>query len=64
MSAYNEEEYNKPLSLKIWAKMLPFLKPYRKEMLFIVALMTVSALIDVLFPVSYTHLELLIPPGM
>jgi ATP-binding cassette subfamily B protein len=51
MSAYNEEEYNKPLSLKIWAKMLPFLKPYRKEMLFIVALMTVSALIDVLFPI-------------
>ncbi len=51
MSMYNEEEYNKPLSLKIWAKMLPFLKPYRMKLATVMILMIISALIDVLFPI-------------
>lgn len=25
MAAYEEQEYNKPFSFRIWAKMLPFL---------------------------------------
>ena len=50
MSSIREEEYNKPLNLRIWAKMLPFFKPYRKEIFAIIALMLLSALIDVCFP--------------
>ena len=30
MAAYEEQEYNKPFSIRTWAKMLPFFRPYRK----------------------------------
>jgi ATP-binding cassette subfamily B protein len=30
MAAYEEQEYNKPFSFKVWGKMLPFFKPYKK----------------------------------
>ena len=32
MASIQEEEYNKSLDLKIWAKMVPFFKPYWKEL--------------------------------
>ena len=37
-------------SVKIWAKLLPFLKPYKKHMIFIVAVMLVNAGVDIAFP--------------
>lgn len=30
MAAYEEQEYTKPFQFKIWAKMLPYFKPYKK----------------------------------
>lgn len=50
MSSIREEEYNKPLDLKIWAKMLPFFKPYRRQLSIVIILMLFSALIDISFP--------------
>ena len=37
-------------SLKIWAKLLPFLKPYSKTMVVIVVLMLVGAACDIAYP--------------
>jgi ATP-binding cassette subfamily B protein len=47
----NEEQvYNKSFDIKIWAKLLPFLKPYRGRMLTVVAMMLLTAVIDVANP--------------
>ena len=40
----------KPFSLKIWAKMLPFLKPYRWRILFIIVMMLFNAAADISYP--------------
>lgn len=45
-----EQEYNKPFSLKIWAKMFPYIKEYKTTLIFILILMVLSALIDIAFP--------------
>ncbi len=37
-------------SLKTWAKLLPFLKPYSRIMLLVVALMLLSAAVDIAYP--------------
>ncbi len=50
MSRKNYDPERKPFSLKIWAKMLPFLKPYRWRILFIVFLMLFSAAVDISYP--------------
>lgn len=48
--AFEEQEYNKPFSLKTWAKMLPFLKPYRHLFIVVLSLNLLAALIDILLP--------------
>ncbi|MDL2234078.1 ABC transporter ATP-binding protein/permease [Ruminococcaceae bacterium OttesenSCG-928-L11] len=50
MMNYEDEVYNKPFSWKVWAKMLPFFKPYKKQMVIVTALMLVCATVDVLLP--------------
>ena len=50
MAFYEETQSKKSLDIKIWAKMLPFFKPYRWLLLSIVLLMLGSAGIDVIFP--------------
>lgn len=52
METHNE---NKPFSLKVWAKLLPFLKPYKSRMLTVIFLMLFSAFIDVLFPLFQAY---------
>ena len=42
-----ETKKDKVSSLKIWGKMLPFLKPYKKKMALLVTVMIVSAAIDI-----------------
>lgn len=37
-------------SLKVWGKLLPFLRPYKKLMLLILAFMLVNALVDIGYP--------------
>lgn len=46
---YRDTE-QKPFSLKIWAKMLPFLKQYRWRILFIVVMMLFNAAADISYP--------------
>lgn len=50
MSRKNYDPERKPFSIKIWAKMLPFLKPYRWRILFIILLMLFSAVVDISYP--------------
>ena len=45
---YDSEQ--KPFSLKIWAKMIPFIKPYGEKVLLIVLLMQVNAAVDISYP--------------
>ena len=47
---YEEQTYNKSFDIKIWAKLLPFLRPYRARMLTIVFMMVLTAAIDVANP--------------
>ncbi len=55
MASIQEEEYNKSLDLKIWAKMIPFFRPYLKEIIGVISLMLLSALIDVCFPLMQRY---------
>lgn len=50
MDYFEEDEYKRPFSISVWKKMLPFLKPYKKKMIFIVIFMLLCAFIDVLYP--------------
>lgn len=47
---YEEQEYTKSFDIKIWAKLLPFLKPYRGRMITVVAMMLLTAVVDVANP--------------
>ncbi|MDR1735408.1 MAG: ABC transporter ATP-binding protein/permease [Oscillospiraceae bacterium] len=55
MSYYEEFDYNKPMSLKVWAKMLPFIKPHGKQLAYCAALMTAVAGIDIAMPLLLGH---------
>lgn len=50
MSFYEDDDYKKSFDIKITAKLLPFIKPYKKGIIFIIALMLAAALVDNLFP--------------
>jgi len=50
MSDYEDIDYNKPMSLNIWKKMFPFIKPEKKNLIFCTVLMFIVAIIDILFP--------------
>ena len=47
---YEEQEYTKSFDIKIWAKLLPFLKPYRGRMITVVVMMLLTAVVDVANP--------------
>lgn len=51
MSGYDEQTYDKPFDLKIWAKLWPFLRKYRWKLALICVMMGATALIDILMPV-------------
>lgn len=55
MAAYEEQEYNKPFSFQIWAKMLPFFKPYKKYFAITIGLNLLLAGIDVLVPLFQSY---------
>lgn len=50
MSNFEDENYNQPFSLSVWKKMNPFLKPYKKHLIFIIIFMLLCATVDVLLP--------------
>lgn len=55
MAAYEEQEYNKPFSFRIWAKMLPFFRPYKKYFVITLGLNILLAAIDVLVPLFQSY---------
>jgi len=50
MADYEDIYYNKPMSLKIWKKMVPFISPEKKNLFLCTALMLSVAAIDIIFP--------------
>jgi ATP-binding cassette subfamily B protein len=50
MPAFEEKEYNKPFSLKVWKGILPFVKPYRKYLFTAMGLMVIAAAMDIFMP--------------
>lgn len=66
MAAYEEQEYTKPFQLKIWAKMLPYFKPYKKYFLITFSLNILLAGVDVLVPLfqSYAIDHFIIPDSL
>lgn len=55
MAAYEEQEYHKPFGLKVWAKMLPFFKPYKKYFAITLGLNILLAGVDVLTPLFQSY---------
>ncbi len=66
MAAYEEQEYTKPFQFKIWAKMLPYFKPYKKYFLITFSLNILLAGVDVLVPLfqSYAIDHFIIPDSL
>lgn len=50
MAIIDEQEYNKPFTLSIWKKVLPYLKPYKNKFIGVGALMLFSAVVDACLP--------------
>ena len=50
MQAFQEEDYTRRLDLGLWRKLLRVAKPYHRHLLGVVALMAVTAMIDVALP--------------
>jgi len=55
MAAYEEQEYNKPFQIKVWAKMLPFFRPYKKYFAVTLGLNILLAGVDVLVPLFQSY---------
>lgn len=55
MATYEEQEYHKPFRLKVWAKMLPFFKPYKKYFAITLGLNIFLAGVDVLTPLFQSY---------
>ena len=64
MAAYEEQEYNKPFSIRTWAKMLPFFKPYKKYFAITLGFNIFLAGIDVAVPLFQSYaIDRFITPG-
>lgn len=50
MSHFEEEEYKKPFSIKIWAKIVPFVKLYKKHFFLAMSFLVLVSIIDVAYP--------------
>jgi len=50
MADYEDLDYNKPMSFKIWKKMFPFIMTERKNLIYCAILMLSVAVVDVIFP--------------
>ena len=64
MAAYEEQEYDKPFSFRIWAKMLPFFKPYKKYFAITLGFNLFLAGVDVAVPLFQSYaIDRFILPG-
>lgn len=48
--SYEEQEFTKSFDIKIWKKILPFLKPYKKIFIMIISLNVFCSLVDIALP--------------
>ena len=55
MAAYEEQEYDKPFSIKVWGKMLPFFGPYKRYFAVTLGLNIFLAGIDVAVPLFQSY---------
>ncbi len=55
MAVFEEQEYNQPFSLRIWAKLFPFFKPYKKYFLITMGLNIFLAAVDILVPLFQSY---------
>ena len=55
MQSFQEEDYTKRFDLSLWKKLLKIAKPYHKDLIFVGILMGISALIDVIFPLTTSY---------
>lgn len=55
MAAYEEQEYKKPFQMKIWMKMIPFFRPYKKYFAVTLGLNILLAGVDVLTPLFQSY---------
>lgn len=64
MAAYEEQEYHKPFSFRIWMKMLPFFRPYKKYFAISFMLNIFLAGVDVVVPLFQSYaIDRFITPG-
>ena len=65
MHGFEEEEYNKPADIRVWKKILPFLKPYRGRLAWVVFFMVLNALVDIALPLFQGYvIDYFIVPGV
>jgi len=50
MANFEEEDYKKPFSLKIWAKIIPFVKLYKKAFALAMSFLILVSIFDVIYP--------------
>ena len=55
MAAYEEQEYNNPFSFRIWMKLFPFFKPYKKFFAVTLGLNILLAGVDILVPLFQSY---------
>ena len=55
MAAYEEQEYNNPFSFRIWMKLFPFFKPYKKFFAITLGLNILLAGVDILVPLFQSY---------
>lgn len=66
MAAYEEQEYNNPFSFRIWMKLSPFFKPYKRFFAITLGLNILLAGVDILVPLfqSFAIDHFIIPDRM
>ncbi|MDF2986302.1 MAG: transporter related [Eubacterium sp.] len=50
MSYFEEEEYKKPFSIKVWEKIIPFVKQYKKAFILAMSFLVFVSVFDVIYP--------------
>ncbi|GHU79639.1 ABC transporter ATP-binding protein [Clostridia bacterium] len=53
---FEEEQYNKPFSFKVWLKMLPFFSVFKKRIIFVMSLMLALSLMDIAIPLFQKYI--------
>ena len=63
MADYEDIDYNKPMSFKVWKKIIPFILPQKKTLIKCTLLMFSVALVDVFLPIllGYTIKNNIVP---